>query len=172
MSYYVEGNDCSPELDLNLLIDYCSIQKDKPLDFRIACQLEKLIGEMCEFSECFDASHFAFPLTWETIRSSQLKAGFEDRMIHDRPESVDALVQNYDLMLHYLFGHLPVRTGSADGNYPPVTIRELEAAERKLSMGFREPGRCVTSKRKPLTSSSQRRYILFRCLFVLSHVIA
>ena len=40
------------------------------------------------------------------------------------------------------------------------------------SVGLREPGRCVTSKWKSSISSSQRTYILFRCLFVLSHVIA
>jgi hypothetical protein len=40
------------------------------------------------------------------------------------------------------------------------------------SVGLRAPGRCVTSKRKSSISSSQRTNILFRCLFVLSHVIA
>ncbi len=37
---------------------------------------------------------------------------------------------------------------------------------------MRAPGRCVTSKRKSSILSSQRRHILFRCRFVLNHVIA
>ncbi len=37
---------------------------------------------------------------------------------------------------------------------------------------MREPGRCVTAKRKSSISSSQRTYFLLRCRFVLRHVIA
>ena len=56
---------------------------------------------------------------------------------------------------------------TAAGPSPSVKPRRDSGSD-----GLRAPGRCVTSKRKSSISSSQRTYILFRCRFVFSHVIA
>ena len=60
----------------------------------------------------------------------------------------------------------------AAGLSPPAKARR--ESRDSGSVGLREPGRCVTSKRKSSISSSQRTYImiLLRCLFVFSHLIA